>query len=171
MFVTLACSVALVAGIFDARDGRIPNWLTLPGIAIGLGLALCRGGPGQFLLAATGLLLSGGIPGAAFFLTRGRALGGGDVKIWALLGTLLGPGLGLSALLISLCLLCLFSLVREVYFGRTIELLRSIGRVALRRTQEAELALTTMRFGPAILVGTAMATYPELCAEIGQLWK
>jgi len=170
MLSLLACLVALVAGFLDARDERIPNWLTLPGMAVALGLAFTLGGLPQALLAITGCLLCGGIPGAAFFATRGRAMGGGDVKIWALLGLLLGPGLGLAALLSSLCLLCLFSLIREAYLGRTWQLLKSILRTTLGRTQKAELALTTMRFGPAIAAGTLLATYPELLSELGKLW-
>jgi len=97
-------------------------------------------------------------------------MGGGDVKIWVLLGLLLGPGLGLAALLSSLCLLSLFSLVREAYLGRTWQLLTSVARTTLGRRQKAELALTTMRFGPAICAGTLFATYPELATELERLW-
>jgi prepilin peptidase CpaA len=166
----IACSFALVAGILDARDERIPNWLTIPGILCGLVIAYLREGASGLVLATLGLCVCGGILAVPFFATRGVAIGGGDVKCWAALGCMLGPGLGLSALLTSLCLLVLFALFREAFRGHLVKLLVSTYRVALRKPQQEELALSTMRFGPAIAIGTVLTAYPQLRESVQHIW-
>lgn len=158
----LAVPFALGAGILDARAGRIPNWLTLPAIPFALFGALISGGGASVRSSLVGLALCGGILAVPFFLTKGRGMGGGDVKCWLTLGAMLGPGLGLTALLYSLTTLLLFALFRETYRGRLCQVLRSTSRVLLRRGAGNEEALTTMRFGPAIFVGTFAAVISEL---------
>ena len=170
MLTWLACSFALGAGIVDARAGRIPNVLTLPGIVLGSVAAYFQGGPRGLLAAVVGVTVCGGLLGIPFLMTRGRAIGGGDVKCWAALGAMLGPAVGLSALLASLCTLLLFALFREAYHGRLTRLLQSLGRVLTRRQGSQEAALTTMRFGPAIAVGTVITAYPELIDWAVRLW-
>jgi prepilin peptidase CpaA len=165
-----AVTFALSAGILDARAGRIPNWLTLPGMGLAFVVAFLQGGASGLLLSSVGLVLCGGVLAVPFFLTRGSAMGGGDVKCWAALGAMLGPGLGLSALLSSLCLLVLFALFRETYHGRLTKLFLSLFRVLLRRPGKAEAALTTMRFGPAIALGTFVAVCPDIFTKFLQLW-
>jgi len=78
----LAVAVVLVAAWSDHRHGRIPNALTLPALAAGLVL----GSP-------AGALVSAGLPLLLF--GRGK-VGGGDVKLFAALGALLGVRLGLT---------------------------------------------------------------------------
>lgn len=80
--------LCIVAAIFDIRLRKIPNWLVLAGLASGLVLnAMLAGlsGLGSSLLGL-GLALLVYVP--LFVL---RAMGGGDVKLMAALGSLCGP--------------------------------------------------------------------------------
>lgn len=158
----LALLLSTLAGIIDARKGVIPNWLTLPALGLGLAGGAISSGWRGLLVAFLGALLTGLVPLLAFFLTKGRALGGGDVKCLIALGALLGPGLGLTAELWALSLLLLFALFRAVALGELGALLRSTLRLALRRPRsEAEPALVTWRFGPALALGTFGALFAE----------
>ncbi|ADM09767.1 hypothetical protein PB2503_08559 [Parvularcula bermudensis HTCC2503] len=99
----------LALGVIDARIGYLPDALTLPLIALGLGASAF----GVFvspLQALLGLSIGGGMMLAltgGYRLLRGReGLGGGDVKMVALGGAFLGPfGLPPALLIASLAAL------------------------------------------------------------------
>ena len=80
--------IALLAGIWDWRSRRIPNWLTLSGAAAGIGMnALFAGQPGV-QASIFGLLVAIGIYVPLYLL---RGMGAGDVKLMAALGAIAGP--------------------------------------------------------------------------------
>lgn len=90
--------LVLVAGAgawFDVRERRVPNWLTVGGLGLGLALGALAG-PEGFLaaLAGAGLAFLVALP---VFLAGG--LGGGDVKLLAAVGAFLGPAKLPAALL------------------------------------------------------------------------
>jgi leader peptidase (prepilin peptidase)/N-methyltransferase len=78
----------------DLKHHRLPNILTLPGIALGL---LLSAGLGQIKSAVLGALTGGGILFIVAVVTRG-GLGMGDVKLQAMVGAFLG----LRGMLVSL---------------------------------------------------------------------
>jgi len=81
--------LSVIAGVTDFRSRRIPNWLTLPGLIVGVGLNTVAGGWSGLKLsllgAGLGLLLL--LP---FVLLR--SLGAGDWKLAGALGAFVGPG-------------------------------------------------------------------------------
>jgi len=159
--VALACAMTLASAWTDARTGRIPNWLTLPALPLGLGLGAIEDGWFGFGSAALGALLCFGVPYALFRSSQGTAIGGGDVKLFAGLGALLGPRAGLEVELASLVLLATFALLALTWRGQLLAMLRRTFWLAInwalpqrhRRQLEPELMLT-MRMGPAICVAT-----------------
>jgi leader peptidase (prepilin peptidase)/N-methyltransferase len=96
LLVEWALAAALVAVIFiDIDHFIIPNWITLPGLALGMVISLLAPSLGvPFPDALRGVVLAGG----AFWLIaevyprlRGKqGLGFGDVKLIAMLASLLG---------------------------------------------------------------------------------
>jgi prepilin peptidase CpaA len=86
----------LVAGtIFDLRRREIPNWIPLSLCALAVGATMLHVSPRGWSALALGGALGLAI-GIAFFALG--AFGGGDVKVIAALGALMGPA-GLMSLL------------------------------------------------------------------------
>jgi prepilin peptidase CpaA len=77
----------LLAAVIDLRQRRIPNWLTFGLIAAGFARALVITGPSGIPPALSGLAAAAAVP---FILFVMGALGGGDVKLLAGIGTWLG---------------------------------------------------------------------------------
>ena len=105
-----ALTTALIAAVTDARTGKIPNWLTFGSLGLAL---LWHAGlwQGKYTAEALlGLLAGGFIPLVSFLWSRGRAIGGGDVKLLAALGAWLGPELVLHATVSGLLLILLYAL-------------------------------------------------------------
>ena len=80
-----ALAIAIIAAICDLGWRRIPNWITIPALILGLAWHIANG---TWRQAALGALL-GGIVYLPMWLVGGR--GGGDVKLMAALGAWLGP--------------------------------------------------------------------------------
>lgn len=77
-----------IAVVIDARQRRIPNWLTGGLAATGLGSAAVLQGAAGAWQSVLGLTVGGAIL-IPFFVTR--AMGAGDVKLLAAAGSFLGP--------------------------------------------------------------------------------
>jgi prepilin peptidase CpaA len=91
-----ALAVCLAAAAVDLRSRRIPNVLTLGALAAGFVLQGALAGPAGLVHAFAGALAAG-LPALAVFALRG--MGGGDVKLLAACGALLGPAAALQLLL------------------------------------------------------------------------
>ncbi|HEY3457782.1 MAG TPA: prepilin peptidase [Bryobacteraceae bacterium] len=76
------------AGLYDLRTRKIPNWLNLSGVILGVGLntLLLHGHGIVVALLGLGLSLLIYIP---LYLIRG--MGAGDVKLMAAVGSIAGP--------------------------------------------------------------------------------
>jgi prepilin peptidase CpaA len=114
--------LAGVAALFDIRFRRIPNWLVLSGIVLGLGWNLSSSGLSGLLRSAEGL----GLGFALYFpLYLIRARGAGDVKLLAAAGAITGPGnifliCVLTAILggiIALIVLVIAGRLRKTFFN------------------------------------------------------
>jgi prepilin peptidase CpaA len=160
----LAVALALIAGWTDLRSRRIPNWLTIPGLVVGIVVNVLAGGLAglktSLLGAGLGLLVL--LP--FVFL---RSLGAGDWKLAGALGAFVGWQALADLLLGSVFVAGLMALVLVIYKRRFKQTLRNIGRllasmftlhmpgteVSLDNPQSLKvpygvaLALTTLLFG------------------------
>ena len=149
--------VALVAGVFDWRWRRIPNWLTLSGLAAGVAVNTVVAG-----LAGMKTALEGALLGLAVLLpfVLLRSLGAGDWKLTGALGAVLGPRqLGLL-LVISFLLAGVLALVVVIWTGRLkqtlINMAHIVGALFSLRLPPAEVSLDNPR-AAKIPFGVAMS--------------
>src|SRR6267154_6689276 len=72
----------------DLRTRRIPNWITVSGAAVGLGLHILYGGMSGAMQSLAGTAL-----GLAIFigLYAAGGMGAGDVKLFGAVGAFAGP--------------------------------------------------------------------------------
>jgi len=152
-----AALASIIAAATDARTGRIPNWLTLPAAAVGILSHLVMGGKVSVGISLLGLLLAAVVPAILYRVSQGRAIGGGDVKLFASLGAMLGPTLAIEAELGAFVLLTLFALIRLTLRGalwcvlvNSACLLTNLLLPPKYRRPIEHQALTEMRLGPAI---------------------
>src|SRR6266478_84904 len=111
----LTLALTLSAALLDWRSRRIPNWLTVPGLLIGVGThSLLTGWHGTlFALEGAALALVLLIP-----LVLLRALGAGDWKLMGAVGAFLGPILFLFVLLGSIFASGIMAVVQVLRVGR-----------------------------------------------------
>ena len=96
--VLLGALIAITA--IDLRHQIIPDVISLPGIVVGfVANSLLPGGVG-WLDSLIGIAVGGGIF-LVIILVSGGGMGGGDMKLGAMLGAFLGWKLGLLALLLG----------------------------------------------------------------------
>lgn len=160
-----ALVLAAVAGsggasaVVDLRTGRVPNWLTLTITSVGVSLAAAHlttvsvaGALGGF---AVGLLLM--LPGHIV-----GATGAGDVKLFAAVGTLLGPTQIGVAFVYTAILGGALAVLVAMYRGRLQATLQETATLVVTggaNVARIERPTTDNRFAyaPAIAVGTIVA--------------
>ncbi len=121
------CAIAVW---FDFRTGRIPNRLTMTGLAVAL---LLRGVGGLDALTAgsIGAAIALGLSLPLFLL---GGLGGGDVKLLVAVGAFLSPSrllVALAAMAIVGGLIALVAVVRKRALGRTLASVWRIVKAAI----------------------------------------
>jgi leader peptidase (prepilin peptidase)/N-methyltransferase len=141
--VACAFTAALVVISFIDLDHQIiPDVISLPGVVVGLVLAVPGWGP-SLVERILGMLLGGGLLWAVAVLyewARNReGMGGGDIKLLAMIGAFLGWRGVLVTLLVG-------SLLGASVGGL---------RIALRRAE----AGVPIPFGPFLAVGAIVALY------------
>ena len=118
--------LALVAGFTDLRSRRIPNWLTVPGLVVGIaGNGIIGGWSGlktSLLGAGLGLLLL--LP--FVFL---RSLGAGDWKLAGALGAIVGPGILADLLMLSVFVAGVMAIALIIYKRRFMQTMRNIAGI------------------------------------------
>jgi prepilin peptidase CpaA len=162
VIVVFVCTAAW----WDVTAGRIPNQLTMAGLAAALILRAPLGVE-RFLEGLAGLGLAFGI---ALVLYALRAIGGGDVKLLAGVGAFLGSSeilgaLGLIAVLGAAYALLIVSLrgFLPLLVFNTLELIKSwltLGRAGPVRKPDSPNALT-IPYGVPIALGTLIWWFGE----------
>ncbi|MCZ8515877.1 A24 family peptidase [Paenibacillus filicis] len=120
----LAC-----AFVTDVTKQRIPNRLTLPAAAAGLLVHAVMEGWSGLLFAAAGLAC-GFAPMFALYLAR--AVGAGDVKLFAAAGSILGAWYTLYAMYLSLVFAGILALLILLWRSDRGERLRHLGWTLVR---------------------------------------
>lgn len=163
-----AVAVCGVAAYTDWRTGLIPNWLTFGAIlggilahfALGTWVGGVRLGAAEAGWSLLGMLFCSAAPLLIYF--KG-AMGGGDLKLFAAIGALCQPMLGIEAEMYGLVVAAVIAPAQLAARG---ELLRVLGnslalvvnplRPAARKRELPPQMMTWFRLGPAIFAGSLL---------------
>ena len=132
----LALLLLVTAGaLTDVRTGKIPNALTYPAVVFGLALGLAGSGWLGFADSLWGLALAF-VPFFGLFLAGG--MGGGDVKMMAAVGALMGLEFTVQAMIHAVLVGGLIALLIVVWEERIWDTLRFLGKVLRRLLRPAD---------------------------------
>lgn len=157
--VALALVLA-IAVYMEIKEGRIPNWLTFPAMALGLLIGLFAGVPWLWS-SVEGLGIGFGF---LFIFYVFGGVGGGDVKLMGAAGALMGGDLVKPALFYTVVfgafLAALILIWRKDFWLRAT---RWVMMLAFWRKQAAGPAVATepvtVPYGVAIAVGCLLALF------------
>ena len=157
----LVLTPLLIAAIYtDLRWARIPNWLTFSAMGIGLLMQAWVGGLYGVLFSLAGLGVGMGL---FLFLYACRAIGAGDVKLMAAIGSIVGPAGALSVAILSVLAGGLYALGAMTYQWGLAATSRKLAFATYgtfmtgRATGVGELQLPfKLRYGMAIAAGTLL---------------
>jgi len=159
-------ALTLYAGWYDWRTRRIPNWLTVPALILGIALRYLIGGWSgvEMGLEGAGLALIVLLP-----LVLMRALGAGDWKLMGSVGAFLGPRMLLFVLLASILVSGLMAVVLMIQSKRVKETLRNLvvlvhGFFSFGFRTHPEISLENpgllkLPFGAAVALGTVICFF------------
>lgn len=147
-------ALMIVCAYTDMAKEKVYNWATLPALAAGLAIWFIPFGLGRpFMSSLAATALAGGVF-FLFFLIR--AIGGGDVKLMAAIGALMGFDFAIYALLVIALVGAAMALAVMIWRGRLRQGLKSSAKMllTLRRSKAAEEKPLTIPYGLAITVGS-----------------
>jgi prepilin peptidase CpaA len=165
----LLAALALVAAVYDVRFRRIPNWLSLSGVLLGIGLNAFLAVDGLHWYEGYNWRSALGGLGLAFviyfplYLLRG--MGAGDVKLMAAVGALVGPMNWIGIFVLSNVLGGITAVIIILTRGRFFKTFSNVGYMLLElmhfrppymRKEELDLnspKAATMPHGVAIALG------------------
>lgn len=153
----VALALAAAAAFTDWRTGLIPNRLTVPPLALAPVIYFFLGGVPAAVASVLGALLCGAVP---YVLFRRDAIGGGDVKLLAAIGAVVGAGVGLEGELFAFALAAAWALVVCAARGGLGPLLRNTLRLVVnplvpahRRRPLLHHPMMSLRLGVFVLIG------------------
>jgi prepilin peptidase CpaA len=150
-----------VSAYWDLRYHKIPNWATLPGIVLGLGMNGILSGWGGMKASGLGFLVGFGALLVLFVLSW---MGGGDVKLMAAVGALKGYPFVVSALFYSLIVGVVLGVAMLIWNRKTLRTFKNLFFVVASRVSPLIPKHDIKReetqkipFGLAIVLGTVWA--------------
>lgn len=158
--------VLVVATFTDLRSRRIPNWLVLPFLVIGIGVSARLHGWHGVAHSFEGIALGGGLFGVLALM---GGMGMGDVKLCAAIGAWIGPGQLILALVLTgivggimaLCWAAVGGFLGELFKGAG-NLLFDFKKRGLKPDPEINLSnplARKMPYAPAIAIGTLISFF------------
>jgi prepilin peptidase CpaA len=128
----LLIALLLGAAVYDVRYRRIPNWLTVSGVVLGLALnSFLYQGTSTAPFGFAGLFFALKGLGLAFavyvFLYALRAMGAGDVKLMAAVGAIVGWENWFGIFVVTAVIGGIMSLILVVVRGRLQKTLFNVG--------------------------------------------
>jgi prepilin peptidase CpaA len=168
VFLIAAAVIAAVAAWTDARTGHIPNWLTFGtlGVALVGHTALAwyvqhswRAGLEELGYSVAGAFVCALVPVFMYWL---GGIGAGDIKLFAAIGALCHPMIGIEMEMYAFIAASILALGKMAYqgllwktLGRSLALVTNPLRKAENRRDLPPEMMTWFRLGPAIFVGAA----------------
>jgi prepilin peptidase CpaA len=166
-----ALALAVAAAVLDVQNHRIPNWLNCPGVAAGILLRSVFFGWKGLGSAVSGCVLAGGI---VFLCYAVRAMGAGDVKLLAVIGSFVEPSRAVVVLLATAIFGGVLAIIYAIYTRRIGSTVRNVGSVLKFHSSSGmqvhpEINLDNpsalrMPYGLAIAAGT-------LYSFVGTWWR
>src|ERR1700722_10475408 len=124
VFQVVLVLMVTIAAVYDIRFRRIPNWLVLTGLVLGLGL-------NTFLLRWSGArasLLGIGLAFLIYFpLYLLRGMGAGDVKLMAAIGAIVGAANWFGIFIVSALLGGIAAILLLLSRGKLLNSLWNVG--------------------------------------------
>jgi prepilin peptidase CpaA len=174
-FLVAAVILALVAAWTDFRTGEIPNWLTLSVLGLApiahvASAILVTHATKQDALMCGAYSLGGGVLAGVvplFLYSRG-GIGGGDVKLFAAIGALLRPMVGVEAEMFGFFAAAMIAPARLAYDGKLLLTMKNAAAIAVnpflpaaKKFQVQVEMMTWFRMGPAIFLGVLVTALTE----------
>lgn len=156
----VAAGIGCAAVIEDLKARRISNWIPLTALAGGLGIRVFESGWHGALSSVLGCL-AGAVVFLIFYLLGG--MGGGDVKLMAGFGAVLGPGQVLQAALLAALCGGLFAAAAIVFCA--VRRLCSRGQSRADEIPGSSRPVATIPYAPAIALGAWLS----FAAKAGEL--
>ena len=142
----------------EIRSRRIPNWLTLGGIALGLGAAAIEGEWDGLCDSALGLAIAGGL--FLPFCLLG-VVGGGDMKLMAAVGAIVGWPMVLRVLTDTCIAGGVIAVAIMAWKGILLTTLANVFRIMVGMPRKARSLrdAPTVPYALAITAGTLVAVF------------
>ena len=161
--IVLLIPLAVIIGYYDVKYRRIPNAFVLATLASGLAINLIFGGWRGLIASAGGCLLAFTL---MFMLHIFGAMGAGDVKLFAAIGSVTGAPLVLPTFLVVILtggLLAVISIIRAGVVVTTMHRVLQIFVGMLPGWEMPRFAVPsdrrhTIPYGVAITVGSIIST-------------
>lgn len=169
-FYGIALILTGIGAFTDWRTGHIPHWVSLPPLFLGPLVHGMTNGVDGLMGSLLAVALCGLVP---FVMWRFDGMAAGDLKLFAGIGALVGPELGLHAQFLAFVVAGCYALGKLAWEGK---LLRTMGNSLyvginpllpqrMRRPMSRDL-MQQVRLGPAIFAGVAIAAYARLQAFV-----
>lgn len=177
IMVWTCVAITAIAAYTDYRSARIPNWLTMPAIIAGPLVWWWVGGMRAFnteplLASAVGSLISAVVCGGVLYfglyrtrINNDHAVGAGDIKLFAALGSLGLIRFGIESMFYAVCVGVVFTVMRLAWRGVLLSTLANAAFILINpvlpkkmRREINKENLTKIRFGVSIFIGTLFST-------------